>query len=109
MCRVKTELKTNACKAERAKAELLSSLTDPLASEECQKEEKAIAEDCALGCRFDFGSLTVIPGELKIDFSPEKDESGKCFIKGRRTVSLSGICVRDETAVQPSFAGSEQP
>jgi hypothetical protein len=95
-CKVKTELRTENCQEEAAIREVESSLGNPLEIKECQDAEAALAEDCALGCRFDYSSLMVISGQVKADFSPDKDESGKCLVKGRRTVTIKASCVPKE-------------
>ncbi len=92
-CKFRIELKTEHCKESKARQQLESSLGNPLDSPECQQVEQEMAQDCALGCRLDYNSLMVIPGKLKADFSAEKDESGQCLIKGRRTITLEARCV----------------
>ena len=92
-CKVSMELKTDICREKVARQRLESSMTNPLESQECQEQEQNLANECPLGCRIDYNTMTAIPGKLQTEFSPARDESGQCIIKGKRTITLEASCV----------------
>lgn len=95
VCSVSVSERTDVCKRRLVRRRLEDLLSNPLSDEKCQVIEAEMRNGCPDECRADYSTLIAIPGKVQIDYSPKRDESGRCLIKGERSVSMKLKCVQN--------------
>ena len=92
-CLADYEVKAEGCEQVRSREKIANVLANPIAAGSCATIEAQLQQGCAPGCQLDSSSLVIVPGKIEYMTDPQRDGLGRCTVRGKRAVRVSGECI----------------